>query len=81
LSSSSSLLSLVLSSPLLPSLVTDSEPTYAGQGVLTAPIFGSTIDDAVRISHIPGTPMVPAVLYRCAEFLESKGVDEVGLYR
>ncbi|KAG0046423.1 hypothetical protein BGZ83_008418 [Gryganskiella cystojenkinii] len=59
----------------------NSEPTYAGQGVLVAPIFGSSIDDAVRVSHIPGTPMVPAVLYRCAEFLEAKGIHEVGLYR
>ncbi|KAI7826576.1 Rho GTPase activation protein [Gamsiella multidivaricata] len=33
------------------------------------------------MSHIPGTPMVPAVLYRCAEYLEAKGIDEVGLYR
>lgn len=33
------------------------------------------------MSHIPGTPMVPAILVRCAEFLEAKGIDEVGLYR
>lgn len=25
--------------------------------------------------------MIPTVLFRCAEFLEAKGVDEVGLYR
>ncbi|KAI8363499.1 Rho GTPase activation protein [Mortierella sp. GBAus27b] len=25
--------------------------------------------------------MVPAILYRCAEYLEAKGADEVGLYR
>ncbi|KAG9325781.1 hypothetical protein KVV02_003653 [Mortierella alpina] len=33
------------------------------------------------MSHISGTPMVPAVLLRCAEYLEVKGIDEVGLYR
>ncbi|KAF9980053.1 hypothetical protein BGZ65_005622, partial [Modicella reniformis] len=44
-------------------------------------IFGVDLVDAIRISHIPDTPLVPAVLYRCAEFLEAKGVDEVGLYR
>ncbi|KAF8930443.1 hypothetical protein BGZ52_001098 [Haplosporangium bisporale] len=46
-----------------------------------APIFGVVLEDAVRLSHIPGTPLVPAVLHRCAEFLEAKGVQEVGLYR
>ncbi|KAF9130655.1 hypothetical protein BGW39_002797, partial [Mortierella sp. 14UC] len=45
------------------------------------PIFGANLEEAIRISHIPDTPMVPAVLYRCAQFLEAKGVDEVGLYR
>ncbi|KAG0054331.1 hypothetical protein BGZ83_011437 [Gryganskiella cystojenkinii] len=45
------------------------------------PVFGTNLEEAVRISQIPGTPAVPAVLYRCAEFLEIKGVDEVGLYR
>ncbi|KAF9323135.1 hypothetical protein BG006_001736, partial [Podila minutissima] len=46
-----------------------------------APIFGALLEDAVRLSHVPGTPLVPAVLHRCAEFLEAKGVQEVGLYR
>ncbi|KAF9086562.1 hypothetical protein BGX23_008785 [Mortierella sp. AD031] len=45
------------------------------------PIFGANLEEAIRISHIPDTPMVPAVLHRCAQFLEAKGVDEVGLYR
>ncbi|KAF9962109.1 hypothetical protein BGZ70_008129 [Mortierella alpina] len=45
------------------------------------PIFGADLEDAIRISHVPDTPLVPAVLYRCAVFLESRGVDEVGLYR
>ncbi|KAF9113232.1 hypothetical protein BGX27_001979 [Mortierella sp. AM989] len=45
------------------------------------PIFGADLEDAIRISHIPNAPLIPAVLYRCAEFLEAKGVDEVGLYR
>ncbi|KAF9428115.1 hypothetical protein BGZ94_003349 [Podila epigama] len=51
------------------------------QQVPATPIFGATLEDAVRLSHIPGTPLVPAVLHRCAEFLEIKGVQEVGLYR
>ncbi|KAF9275242.1 hypothetical protein BGZ68_010928 [Mortierella alpina] len=46
-----------------------------------SPIFGADLEDAIRISHVPDTPLVPAVLYRCAVFLESRGVDEVGLYR
>ncbi|KAG0267080.1 hypothetical protein BG011_009152 [Mortierella polycephala] len=46
-----------------------------------SPIFGAKLEDAIRISHIPDKPLVPAVLYRCAVFLEAKGVDEVGLYR
>ncbi|KAF9436907.1 hypothetical protein BGZ76_002571 [Entomortierella beljakovae] len=51
------------------------EPMYNG------PIFGVDLEIAIRLSHVPETPMVPAVLYRCAEFLEARGVDEVGLYR
>ncbi|KAG0244408.1 hypothetical protein BGW41_007700 [Actinomortierella wolfii] len=61
----------------------NSEPTF-GKGTAAdagLPIFGASLEDAIRRSHIPGTPMVPAILYRCAEFLEAKGVDEVGLYR
>ncbi|KAG0325271.1 hypothetical protein BGZ99_000848 [Dissophora globulifera] len=61
----------------------NSEPLLKGAigSMTTSVIFGADLVDAVRISHIPGTPLVPAVLYRCAEFLEAKGVDEVGLYR
>ncbi|KAG0213954.1 hypothetical protein BGX28_003132 [Mortierella sp. GBA30] len=60
----------------------NSEPTYGvSKGLPPSPIFGASIDDAVRMSHIQGTPMIPAVLFRCAEYLEVKGVDEVGLYR
>ncbi|KAG0006384.1 hypothetical protein BGZ79_000031 [Entomortierella chlamydospora] len=57
----------------------NSEPLLIGS--LANPIFGSDLEDAIRTSHIQNTPLVPAVLYRCAEFLEAKGVDEVGLYR
>ncbi|KAF9112869.1 hypothetical protein BGX27_002670 [Mortierella sp. AM989] len=60
----------------------NSEPTFsASKGLVACPIFGASLDDAVRLSHIPGTPMVPAVLFRSVEYLEAKGVDEVGLYR
>ncbi|KAI1320282.1 hypothetical protein EDD11_001497 [Mortierella claussenii] len=59
----------------------NSEPTFGAKGLTESPIFGASLDDAVRMSHIPNTPMVPAVLFRCAEYLEVKGVDEVGLYR
>ncbi|KAG0266853.1 hypothetical protein BG011_000468 [Mortierella polycephala] len=60
----------------------NSEPTYGtSKSLPTCPVFGASLEDAVRTSHIQGTPMVPAVLYRCAEYLEAKGVDEVGLYR
>ncbi|KAF9170786.1 hypothetical protein BGX21_008430 [Mortierella sp. AD011] len=60
----------------------NSEPTFsASKGLAASPIFGAGLEDAVRMSHIPGTPMVPAVLFRCAEYLEAKGIDEVGLYR
>ncbi|KAF9944401.1 hypothetical protein BGZ70_004689, partial [Mortierella alpina] len=60
----------------------NSEPTYgANKGLPACPIFGASLEDAVRMSHISGTPMVPAVLLRCAEYLEVKGIDEVGLYR
>ncbi|KAF9195007.1 hypothetical protein BGZ51_005971 [Haplosporangium sp. Z 767] len=48
---------------------------------INSPIFGAKLEDAIQISHIPGKPLVPAVLYRCAVFLEAKGIDEVGLYR
>ncbi|KAF9174688.1 hypothetical protein BGX21_001470 [Mortierella sp. AD011] len=57
----------------------NSEPLLIGSSA--NPIFGSDLEDAIRTSHIQNTPLVPAVLYRCAEFLEAKGVDEVGLYR
>ncbi|KAF8959196.1 hypothetical protein BGZ46_001815 [Entomortierella lignicola] len=60
----------------------NSEPTFsASKGIASSPIFGAGLEDAVRMSHIPDTPMVPAVLFRCVEYLEVKGVDEVGLYR
>ncbi|KAF9437456.1 hypothetical protein BGZ76_000662 [Entomortierella beljakovae] len=59
----------------------NSEPTFSATKLVASPIFGAGVDDAVRMSHIPGTPMVPAVLFRCAEYLEAKGIDEVGLYR
>ncbi|KAF9419686.1 hypothetical protein BGZ94_009338 [Podila epigama] len=59
----------------------NSEPTFSGLTLPQTPIFGASLDDAIRSSHIPGAPMVPAVLFRCAEFLEAKGVHEVGLYR
>ncbi|GJJ76680.1 hypothetical protein EMPS_09039 [Entomortierella parvispora] len=63
----------------------NSEPLLGNSNLTSTspggPIFGTNLEDAVRISHIADTPLVPAVLYRCAEFLEAKGVDEVGLYR
>ncbi|KAG0265780.1 hypothetical protein BGZ95_003226 [Linnemannia exigua] len=59
----------------------NSEPTLGAKGLPTTPLFGSSLEEAVRMSHIPGTPMVPAILVRCTEFLETKGIDEVGLYR
>ncbi|KAF9898320.1 hypothetical protein BX616_004186, partial [Lobosporangium transversale] len=59
----------------------NSEPTFGAKGLPTTPVFGASLEDAVRMSHIPSTPMVPAVLYRCVEYLEAKGIDEVGLYR
>ncbi|KAG0069820.1 hypothetical protein BGZ89_002081 [Linnemannia elongata] len=59
----------------------NSEPTLGAKGLPTTPLFGSSLEEAIRMSHIPGTPMVPAILVRCAEFLEAKGIDEVGLYR
>ncbi|KAF9123114.1 hypothetical protein BGX30_001620, partial [Mortierella sp. GBA39] len=59
----------------------NSEPTLGAKGLPTTPLFGSSLEEAVRMSHIPGSPMVPAILVRCAEFLEAKGIDEVGLYR
>ncbi|KAF9386487.1 hypothetical protein CPB97_003661 [Podila verticillata] len=59
----------------------NSEPTFGGLTLPQTPIFGASLDDAIRSSHIQGTPVIPAVLFRCVEFLEAKGVDEVGLYR
>ncbi|KAG0363698.1 hypothetical protein BG005_008066 [Podila minutissima] len=59
----------------------NSEPTFGGLALPQTPVFGASLDDAIRSSHIQGTPMIPTVLFRCAEFLEAKGVDEVGLYR
>ncbi|KAG0329056.1 hypothetical protein BG004_002421 [Podila humilis] len=59
----------------------NSEPTFGGLALPQTPIFGASLEDAIRSSHIQDSPMVPGVLFRCAEFLEAKGVDEVGLYR
>ncbi|KAF9093725.1 hypothetical protein BGX29_009816 [Mortierella sp. GBA35] len=59
----------------------NSEPTLGAKGLPATPLFGASLEEAVRMSHIPGTPMVPAILVRCAEFLEAKGIHEVGLYR
>ncbi|KAF9349162.1 hypothetical protein BGX34_002007, partial [Mortierella sp. NVP85] len=59
----------------------NSEPTFGVKGMPPTPIFGASLEEAVRASHITGTPMVPAILFRCAEYLEAKGADEVGLYR
>ncbi|KAF9928890.1 hypothetical protein FBU30_002032 [Linnemannia zychae] len=61
----------------------NSEPLLSNSPgpISSQPIFGANLEDAIRISHIPDTPMIPAVLFRCTEFLEAKGIDEVGLYR
>ncbi|KAG0043138.1 hypothetical protein BGZ90_009179, partial [Linnemannia elongata] len=70
--------------PMMPMMIVAmaySEPTLGAKGLPTTPLFGSSLEEAIRMSHIPGTPMVPAILVRCAEFLEAKGIDEVGLYR
>ncbi|KAF9145477.1 hypothetical protein BGX30_008694 [Mortierella sp. GBA39] len=69
--------------PAVPYGLIDSEPLLSNTpGPMSSqPIFGANLEEAIRISHIPDTPMVPAVLHRCAQFLEAKGVDEVGLYR
>ncbi|KAJ3121523.1 hypothetical protein HK098_003624 [Nowakowskiella sp. JEL0407] len=45
-------------------------------------IFGVPLELAVLLSRIPGSPPLPAVVYRCIEYLEMKGcAEEEGIYR
>ncbi|KAG0200705.1 hypothetical protein BGX33_010834 [Mortierella sp. NVP41] len=44
-------------------------------------IFGLPLEEAVRLSKISATTGVPAVISRCIEYLDTMGVEEVGLYR
>ncbi|KAH6592406.1 hypothetical protein BASA50_008022 [Batrachochytrium salamandrivorans] len=47
------------------------------------PIFGATISDAVLRNKIGRNPHAnsPHVVFRCIEFLDAQGIDEVGIYR
>ncbi|KAI8332589.1 hypothetical protein BC941DRAFT_455450 [Chlamydoabsidia padenii] len=48
----------------------------------TSPVFGVPLEEAVRISKISATYELPAIVYRCIEFLENKNaIFEEGLYR
>ncbi|KAI9139005.1 Rho GTPase activation protein [Paraphysoderma sedebokerense] len=44
-------------------------------------VFGSTLEDAVRVSRIDEICPLPAVVIRSIEYLDTKGLNEVGLYR
>ncbi|KAJ3342585.1 hypothetical protein HDU93_001973 [Gonapodya sp. JEL0774] len=45
-------------------------------------VFGVPLDSAIAYGrHSVGQHEVPAVVFRCLEFLESKGLDEEGIYR
>ncbi|KAI7870006.1 hypothetical protein BDF14DRAFT_1879763 [Spinellus fusiger] len=46
------------------------------------PVFGVSLEEAVRISRISDKYELPAIVYRCIEYLEAnKAVDEEGIYR
>ncbi|ORX62406.1 RhoGAP-domain-containing protein [Hesseltinella vesiculosa] len=48
----------------------------------STPIFGVTLDEAIRVSKISENYELPAIVYRCIEFLEMKNaVYEEGIYR
>ncbi|RKP07240.1 hypothetical protein THASP1DRAFT_30944 [Thamnocephalis sphaerospora] len=44
-------------------------------------IFGAPLDVVTAVSQIDPDLAVPAVLVRCIEFLDERGLSEVGLYR
>ncbi|KAI9303136.1 hypothetical protein BJ944DRAFT_183857 [Cunninghamella echinulata] len=49
---------------------------------ITTPVFGVPLEEAVRISKIAEGYELPAVVYRCIEFLEAKeAYFEEGIYR
>lgn len=56
----------------------DSNPAHPP----TSPVFAVPLEEAVRISKISDTYELPAIVYRCIEFLENKNaIFEEGIYR
>ncbi|CAO3600511.1 unnamed protein product [Absidia cylindrospora] len=55
---------------------------YQDNNNATAPVFGVPLEEAVRISKISKTYELPAIVFRCIEFLENKNaIFEEGIYR
>ncbi|KAJ3350692.1 hypothetical protein HDU91_006214 [Kappamyces sp. JEL0680] len=53
-----------------------------GKPALAKPLFGTTIQEAVAMSAIKEGVPIPAIVYRCIEYLDStKAAEEEGLYR
>ncbi|KAL7749926.1 hypothetical protein RI367_004802 [Sorochytrium milnesiophthora] len=52
-----------------------------GEGEPIQPIFGSPLAEAVDNSRIDENCALPAVVIRCIEYLDGRGLHEVGLYR
>lgn len=46
------------------------------------PVFGVSLQEAVSVARVHEGLDLPAVVFRCVEFLEAKGaIDEEGIYR
>ncbi|KAJ3363321.1 hypothetical protein HDU91_003032 [Kappamyces sp. JEL0680] len=58
-------------------------PAAAAQNSLLQSIFGMPLAEALRKSNqtLGKKERVPRIVARCIEFLDSKGIDEVGIYR
>ncbi|KAJ3220977.1 hypothetical protein HK099_003846 [Clydaea vesicula] len=46
-------------------------------------LFGASLAEATTLSHLPFSDPynIPAIVWRCIEYIEKKGLDEVGVYR
>jgi len=54
-----------------------SNPTESKKGL----VFGVSLKDAVIATKLEGKPNVPAIVVRCIDIVEQKGLKEEGIYR
>ncbi|KAI8983845.1 hypothetical protein BDB01DRAFT_850496 [Pilobolus umbonatus] len=60
----------------------DMIPPSSSNGKVMYPLFGTSIEETIKMSSVSARFDLPVVVYRCIEYLEAnKAVDEEGIYR